>query len=168
MAKETEVSLKELQEKIYRLEILVEELMKREGIDIVEKTIIANPASTVVTDRNKWEDIIVEQLKELGISAHLLGYLYIKEAVLHIIEDKSCLKAITKELYPVIAKKFDKTSISVERAIRYAVETVFKRGNYTKIEEMFFYTISYKKGKATNAEFLATLTEEVEMRKARD
>lgn len=177
MTKEEKMILEELQEEIYRIQKLIEELISQEhgkhiGVidDIEEKTMVSNSISTVVVERNKIEEITIEQLRELGISANLLGYQYIKEAILLIIKDKSYLQNITKGLYPDIAKKFDTTKQRVERAIRNAVERIFERGSCTKIQQIFSYTITYEKGKATNSEFLAILAEEVEreIRKARN
>ena len=105
------------------------------------------------------EIYISELLKEIGAPTHLLGYDYIKFAILLIAKDKSYLRQITKKLYPAIAEKFETTPSRVERAIRHCIEVSFNRAKAEKMEEIFSYTININTGKLTNSEFLAVLGE---------
>ena len=73
---------------------------------------------------------ITKLLHELGVPSHIKGYSYIREGITLIYSDPSLSGAITKELYPIIAKKYDTTSSRVERAIRHAIEVSWNRGNW--------------------------------------
>lgn len=103
---------------------------------------------------------ITKTLKEVGISPRFLGYKYLTDAITAVIDDKTLLRRrVTKELYPNIAKKNKTTATRVERAIRHCIETAYDRGNLELLNEMFGYSISPSKGKATNTEFIATVAE---------
>lgn len=98
-------------------------------------------------------------LKELGVPASIKGYHYLKDAIQITIDENGILPPITKVIYPNVALKYDTTPARVERAIRHAVEAAFERGNQELIDKVFRYTVSYSKGKATNAEFIAIVAE---------
>jgi two-component system, response regulator, stage 0 sporulation protein A len=104
---------------------------------------------------------IIEMLRRVGIPAHVKGYEYLKKAIALCREDKSYLEAVTKELYPTIAKEFGTTGSRVERAIRHAIELGYNRGDHETLTHIFGYTISAQRGKPTNSEFIATLTEQL-------
>ena len=106
---------------------------------------------------------ITEIIKTLGIPAHIKGYQYIRTAIEMCLEDIQMLDAITKQLYPEIAKQYKTTSSRVERAIRHAIETAWSRGNMKTIEEIFGYTVNFKKGKPTNSEFLALVVDKIRL-----
>lgn len=97
-------------------------------------------------------------LNTLGISPKLKGYHYILFSLKQAIDDPKSLEFITKSLYPQIAKKYETTPSSVERAIRYAIEISFDRGNIEVIQEIFGYTVNISKGRPTNSEFFSVLT----------
>lgn len=80
------------------------------------------------------------------------------------VEDMDVLNAITKILYPTVAKKNQTTSSRVERAIRHAIEVAWTRGKLETIDEMFGYTVSSGKGKPTNSEFIALLADTIRLR----
>lgn len=105
------------------------------------------------------EIFIFRLLLDLGIPPHLLGYGYIKEAILLISHDNSYLYKITKELYPAIAKKYDTTAFRVERAIRHAVGLSFNRANTETLCKRYSYALDSNKGRLTNSEFLAVVSE---------
>lgn len=102
-------------------------------------------------------------MHEIGISPHLKGYDYIREAIIISIADIEKLYGITKILYPTIAKKYNTTASRVERAIRHAIETAWEKGNQQTIEKVFGYTISANKGKPTNSEFIAMISDKIKL-----
>lgn len=102
---------------------------------------------------------ITTLLHEIGVPAHIRGYLYIREAIVMVYKNVEILGGITKILYPEIAKKFQTTSSRVERAIRHAIEVAWVRGNVDAISDIFSYTISYHKTKPTNSEFIAMIAD---------
>lgn len=106
---------------------------------------------------------ITEILHEIGIPAHIKGYLYLRTAILKTYENVDFLGQITKVLYPEIAKKYSTTSSRVERAIRHAIEVAWNRGNVDAIDEIFGYTISASKAKPTNSEFIAMISDKLRL-----
>lgn len=124
---------------------------------------VKNEDSSNSTGYSDEERFLREILKELGVPTHIKGYYYTITAVLLCIEDSNYMDAITKELYPTIAKKYNTTGSRVERAIRHAVEVIWLNGNIDLQEKMFSYSISAAKGKPTNSHFITTLAEYVKI-----
>jgi two-component system response regulator (stage 0 sporulation protein A) len=102
-------------------------------------------------------------LHEIGIPAHIKGYLYLREAVCLVVQRIELLGGVTKELYPTIAKKFNTTPSRVERAIRHAIEVAWNRGNVDLIHSLFGHTINSDRGKPTNSEFIAMVADKLRM-----
>lgn len=102
-------------------------------------------------------------LLEIGIPAHIKGYQYIREGIMMAFYDRNMLHYITKFLYPSIAQKYKTTSSSVERTIRHAIEVAWRRGNIDTLEEVFGNTVCAGKGKPTNSEFMALLTDKLRL-----
>lgn len=80
------------------------------------------------------------------------------------VQDMEMLNAITKVLYPSIAKKYQTTPSRVERAIRHAIEVAWSRGRMETLDALFGYTINTGKGKPTNSEFIALITDKLRLR----
>lgn len=102
-------------------------------------------------------------LHEVGVPAHIKGYQYLRTSILDVIDNIELLGAITKELYPNIAKKYSTTPSRVERAIRHAIEVAWNRGKIETINEIFGYTIHNNKGKPTNSEFIAMIADKLRL-----
>lgn len=111
------------------------------------------------TDERSLEKIIARHLRNIGVSANILGYGYLKDAIQYCIEEKR-LPSITKELYPYIAHKHNSTSSKVERSIRHAINDVWERkGCMDVVQEYFGNTVNLNTGKLTNSEFIAGVAE---------
>lgn len=106
---------------------------------------------------------ITSILHEVGVPAHIKGYMYLREAIALIYNNVEILGSITKVLYPEIARSFGTTSSRVERAIRHAIEIAWVRGNVDAISDIFSYTISYSKSKPTNSEFIAMIADRLRL-----
>ncbi len=102
-------------------------------------------------------------LHEVGVPAHIKGYMYLREAIAMVYNNVEILGSITKVLYPEIATTFGTTSSRVERAIRHAIEIAWVRGNVDAISDIFSYTISYNKSKPTNSEFIAMIADRLRL-----
>lgn len=102
-------------------------------------------------------------IHEVGVPAHIKGYQYLREAIMMSIRDMDILNAITKQLYPGIAKKYDTTPSRVERAIRHAIEVAWSRGKVDTIDQIFGYSINNGKGKPTNSEFIAMIADRIRL-----
>lgn len=111
------------------------------------------------------EVVVTEFIHEVGVPAHIKGYQYLRDAIIMTVNDSEMLGAITKILYPEIAKKHKTTSSRVERAIRHAIEVAWSRGRIETIEEMFGYTINSGKGKPTNSEFIALISDKIRLQR---
>lgn len=108
-------------------------------------------------------DQVTKFLRELGIPAHIKGYMYAREAIVMAVKDPHLIDAITKELYPLVAKKFSTTSSRVERAIRHAIECAWDRGDWEVFLRIFGHTVNSHKGKPTNSEFVALIADDIRM-----
>lgn len=106
---------------------------------------------------------ITKVLHEIGVPAHIKGYLYLRESISMVYNNVDILGAITKVLYPNVAKKYKTTSSRVERAIRHSIEVAWNRGNVDAISQIFSYTISYNKSKPTNSEFIAMIADKLRL-----
>jgi two-component system response regulator (stage 0 sporulation protein A) len=104
---------------------------------------------------------ITSIIHEIGIPAHIKGYMYLREAIDMVIEDIELLSAVTKELYPSIGKKFNTSASKVERAMRHAIDVAWSRGQVDTINKIFGYTIRNEKGRPTNSEFIAMVADKL-------
>ena len=109
------------------------------------------------------ESRVTNMLHEIGITAHIKGYHYLRDAIIMAVNDMDVLNAITKILYPTVAKKYQTTSSRVERAIRHAIEVAWSRGKLDTLDELFGYTVSTGKGKPTNSEFIALIADTIQL-----
>lgn len=100
-------------------------------------------------------------IHQMGVPAHIKGYQYLRDAILLVIDEVNLLGAITKELYPMIAQKYNTTASRVERAIRHAIELAWDRGNVEMMNKFFGYTINVERGKPTNSEFIAMVADKL-------
>lgn len=105
------------------------------------------------------ETRVTDMIHEIGIPAHIKGYHYLRDAIIMAVEDMDVLNAVTKVLYPTVAKMHQTTSSRVERAIRHAIEVAWSRGKLDTLDSLFGYTVSNGKGKPTNSEFIALIAD---------
>ena len=110
------------------------------------------------------EAAVTEIIHEIGVPAHIKGYQYLREAIILTINDMDIINAVTKVLYPEVAKKFGTTPSRVERAIRHAIEVAWDRGDIEVLQKFFGYTVSNIKGKPTNSEFIAMIADCLSLR----
>lgn len=113
------------------------------------------------TTPRELESAITNIIHEIGVPAHIKGYVYLREAITMVVNNMELLSAITKELYPSISRKFNTTPSRVERAIRHAIEVAWGRGRVDVINNLFGYTIHNVKGKPTNSEFIAMIADKL-------
>ncbi len=130
-------------------------VIQSETMNFVEKT---GPKTTKVIEVE-----VTKMIQQMGVPAHVKGYQYLRDAIVSVINDVSLLGAVTKELYPMIAKKYNTTPSRVERAIRHAIELAWDRGNIEFMNKFFGYTINVDRGKPTNSEFIAMVADKLRM-----
>ena len=144
-------------------------MLKPFKFEALEKHIISSMASLdnslAVNDRDL-KMVITSLLHSLGIPSHIKGYMYIRDGIGLMYNKPSMIGAITKELYPEIADKYDTTSSRVERAIRHAIEVSWTRGDYELMEDIFGHSVDYDRAKPTNSEFIATLADKLRIERS--
>ena len=106
---------------------------------------------------------VTEILHQIGVPAHIKGYHYLRDSIIMAIENPDIINAVTKQLYPSVAKKYDTTSSRVERAIRHAIEVAWDRGDVDVLNSYFGYTIHNTRGKPTNSEFIAMISDRLRL-----
>ncbi len=104
-------------------------------------------------------------IHEIGVPAHIKGYQYLREAITLTVEDMEVINAVTKVLYPAVARRFNTTASRVERAIRHAIEVAWDRGDLETLQKYFGYTVSNAKGKPTNSEFIAMIADRISLQR---
>ena len=111
------------------------------------------------------ETLVTSVIHEIGVPAHIKGYQYLREAIIIAVEDMEVINAVTKVLYPEVARRFDTTASRVERAIRHAIEVAWDRGDIETLQKYFGYTVSNAKGKPTNSEFIAMIADRLQLQR---
>lgn len=106
---------------------------------------------------------VTNVIHNVGVPANIKGYQYLRDAILMTIHDNEMINAVTKQLYPEVAKRHKTTSSRVERAIRHAIEVACTRGNEECFYDLFGYTVSTLKGKPTNSEFIALIADKLRL-----
>ena len=114
-------------------------------------------------DKTGIESMVTGIIHEIGVTAHIKGYQYLREAIIIAVNDMDVINAITKVLYPQVAKAFGTTPSRVERAIRHAIEVAWDRGDLDTLQRFFGYTVSNTKGKPTNSEFIALIADKLQL-----
>ena len=110
------------------------------------------------------EIIVTDIIHRIGVPAHIKGYHYLREAIILCVGDPELLESVTKLLYPAVAKRFSTTPSRVERAIRHAIEIAWDRGDIETLNSYFGYTVNTGKGKPTNSEFIALITDKITLK----
>ena len=114
-----------------------------------------------MSSKNDLEITVTEIIHQIGVPAHIKGYHYLRYAIMTAVENPDIINAVTKQLYPSVAKQFDTTSSRVERAIRHAIEVAWDRGDVEILNSYFGYTIHNSRGKPTNSEFIAMISDKL-------
>jgi len=136
---------------------LVERLEEIRGGESPRQPALRPSANTSI------ESMVTSVIHEIGVPAHIKGYQYLREAIIIAVNDMDVINAITKVLYPQVAKTFQTTPSRVERAIRHAIEVAWDRGDLDTLQRFFGYTVSNTKGKPTNSEFIALIADKLQL-----
>ena len=142
----------------FDFEVMTQRL--RQLINWSEKSAYAS-----VENRNgSLEGVISDIMREIGVPAHIKGYHYLRQSIMLVVEKPDLIHAVTKELYPTIARNNTTTSSRVERAIRHAIEVAWDRGDVDVLSSYFGYTILNSRGKPTNSEFIAMISDKLRLK----
>ena len=123
---------------------------------------VCQPAQPAAHTKNL-KNMVTDIIHEIGVPAHIKGYQYLREAILIAVEDMDVINAVTKVLYPEVARRFSTTPSRVERAIRHAIEVAWDRGDVDTLNSFFGYTVQTDKGKPTNSEFIAMIADNLRL-----
>ena len=126
-----------------------------------------SPVRPHLVSQDSDELTVTEILHQVGVPAHIKGYQFLRDAILLAVEDHEYINAVTKRLYPEIAKRNGTTASRVERAIRHAIEVAWDRGDVDTLNSYFGYTIHSLRGKPTNSEFIAMIADKIRLDKRR-
>lgn len=137
---------------------LVVKMLEMTGYQIEEKLEENN-----VNHLPSLEIQVTEILHQIGVPAHIKGYHYLRDSIIMAIETPEIINAVTKQLYPSVAKRYETTSSRVERAIRHAIEVAWDRGDVDVLNSYFGYTIHNTRGKPTNSEFIAMISDKLRL-----
>ncbi|MHB1406171.1 MAG: sporulation transcription factor Spo0A [Desulfitobacteriaceae bacterium] len=135
--------------------------------NVINSANYTNPSGAVLPQMSSknLEVEVTRMIHQMGVPAHVKGYQYLRDAIVSVVQEVSLLGAVTKELYPMIAAKYQTTPSRVERAIRHAIELAWDRGNVEFMNRFFGYTINVDRGKPTNSEFIAMVADKLRMSK---
>ncbi|MFS0751490.1 sporulation transcription factor Spo0A [Oceanobacillus sp. 1P07AA] len=148
--------------KPFDLSNLADQIRQVQGTKVTSSPSLSKTAK-VEKKKQDLEANITNIIHEIGVPAHIKGYMYLREAITMVYNDIELLGSITKVLYPDIAKKFNTTASRLERAIRHAIEVAWSRGNIDSISALFGYTINISKAKPTNSEFIAMVADRLRL-----
>lgn len=121
------------------------------------------PVSSGIPLPADMEAQVTRVIHQIGVPAHIKGYQYLRTAILMTIDDNDVINAVTKILYPTVAKQYETTSSRVERAIRHAIEVAWDRGDVETLNSYFGYTVQQGRGKPTNSEFIAMIADNLRL-----
>ena len=127
--------------------------------------LLKNSANVTPKAYQNMETLVTSIIHEIGVPAHIKGYQYLREAILIAVDDMDVINAVTKVLYPEVAKRYGTTASRVERAIRHAIEVAWDRGDLETLQKYFGYTVSNAKGKPTNSEFIAMIADRLQLQR---
>lgn len=147
-------------------DIIIDKI-KQVSIDNSSKLVHNRPAPSNETKaeyiEKNLESDVTNVIHEIGVPAHIKGYQYLRDAIIMAVDNREVINSITKVLYPTIAKMNKTTPSRVERAIRHAIEVAWSRGKMDTIDDLFGYTINTGKGKPTNSEFIALISDKIRL-----
>ena len=122
------------------------------------------PATPPEVARIELEAQVTKIIHQIGVPAHIKGYQYLRTAIMIAINDGDIINAVTKSLYPKVAEEYNTTPSRVERAIRHAIEVAWNRGDIDVLNSFFGYTIQNERGKPTNSEFIAMISDNMRIK----
>lgn len=154
--------------KPFDLTILAKRINQLAGQEKTSNSGNRNNSAKAIIKREETKTIdlemdITNMIHEVGVPAHIKGYQYLRDAITMVVNDMDLLSAVTKELYPAIAKMNNTTPSRVERAIRHAIEVAWNRGKIETLNNLFGYTVHNDKGKPTNSEFIAIIADKLRL-----
>ena len=122
------------------------------------------PAGKILNADSELEETVTAILHQIGVPAHIRGYHFLRTSIIMSIKQPEIINAVTKQLYPSVAEKYGTTPSRVERAVRHAIEVAWDRGDVDVLNSYFGYTIHNSRGKPTNSEFIAMISDRLRLK----
>lgn len=151
--------------KPFELEMLVKRIRELTEVKLPTQITYVGTSGNGITYKKEetLESKVTNIIHEVGVPAHIKGYQYLRDGIIMAVENVEVINQITKQLYPDLAKKYHTTASRVERAIRHAIEVAWGRGQLDMLENIFGYTVNANKGKPTNSEFIAMISDKLRL-----
>ena len=149
--------------KPFELEMLVKRIRELTEVKLPAQITYIGTSNNIGRREESLEAKVTNIIHEVGVPAHIKGYQYLRDGIIMAVEDIEVINQITKQLYPDLAKKYHTTASRVERAIRHAIEVAWGRGQLEVVESIFGYTVNANKGKPTNSEFIAMISDKLRL-----
>jgi two-component system, response regulator, stage 0 sporulation protein A len=146
--------------KPFDLDILIQRI-----IEVAEKVEYKAISHRKIFINKNLENDVADALMSLQIPSYFKGFTYLRDAIALTVQDPKSIKDITKKLYRTIADRYNTTPNRVERAMRFAIETAWNKGNVEVLHKLFGYCIDGKKGKPTNVAFIAKIADLIRLNK---
>lgn len=105
------------------------------------------------------EHMVVGLLRNIGVPVRMVGYKYLRDAIIIAMEDTDSLMSVTKNIYPEIASRHGTSSGNVERNIRYVIESTWSRRDDEKYKDIISKIFKGEVKKPTNSEFILICSE---------
>ena len=154
-------------EELEKLENELRDLLGRDSSDTNGGTVEETKLSSADDEEKVIFEEITDFLLSIGMPSHIKGFHYVRYAIQLAVQDFTITGAITKQLYPAVAKRFETTNSRAERAIRHAIESIWARGDVAKYEEVLGKSINLYDGKPTNSEFVASVADHIRLKHGR-
>ena len=129
------------------------------------RQVAAEGASLPEDEAQVLEREVTSVIHEVGVPAHIKGYQYVREAIVIAVQDMDVINAVTKVLYPEVARRYNTTPSRVERAVRHAIEVAWDRGDLETLQSYLGDTVSNTTGKPTNSEFIAMIADRIRLQR---
>ena len=104
-----------------------------------------------------YDKMIHSALSNFNVSAHLSGWSYAYSAIQLALQDHSLLNAITKALYPALARQYGTQSACIERSIRSAIIYGWEHGSPEQRSAYFGKIFDNYKKAPSNGRFIAQI-----------
>ena len=111
---------------------------------------------------NNNHKLISTCLKDLGMTANLSGYHYLRYGIEVMLEDSTFSMSMCKDVYGAIAQKFNATPAKVERCIRHAIEVSWSNMDETS-KIIIFGRSAVRRGKPANSEFISNIVDYIQL-----
>jgi two-component system response regulator (stage 0 sporulation protein A) len=121
--------------------------------------------TTASDESGDLEQEVTAIIQRMKVPVHFKGYTYLRDAIMMAVADPSLINEITKRLYPMIAERHDTNNFRVERALRFAIETAWKKGDLRNFPEFLQTGATGQAERPTNAALIAKISDNLRLQR---